>query len=582
MLHVSKPVSQTSAQVSKKSKKSVRRKARSNYNNGNFVIRGFLERLGTARALTVWLLFKYGEHDQLVRDFSNVDPSRYGDTHIEIERLRKDYAASRFFSKTADLSTTIDKTRVAIDSAKAAESLCEKTNQYIKEIRQGSVRNPFDAEWFRAKQIIADILGEVPGSFESVGWSKGRTTSCSGTEISSVHKYTGQLDVTWSAQIPLLREMRNAHNWSAAVLDADGPCSILRSALNVVRGNVMITVPKNAKTDRVICYEPHGNIRVQLNVGSYIRHRLRKAGVDLNDQSVNQRRAQVGSYDGRYATIDLSAASDTIALELVYELLPIDWAILLDSLRSKETLWPDKEWRKNEKFSSMGNGFTFELESLIFYALARSVSSDVSVYGDDIIIPVKSFTDVINVLKGAGFIPNEGKSFSTGTNFRESCGFDGFCGVDVTPVYLRSLPKTRGDIVKLHNQIRRWVEVTPDRRWADFLKSIRMSSPHHLGPKGYGDGHYHVNFEEATPRKVDPSWETGWWYRTTTVRFRVSTLYGDRVHGRFSGKFGYAALCSATGPKRSFSAVDMTADRRLVVTKDIRAIATEWQSITFV
>lgn len=246
----------------------------------------------------------------------------------------------------------------------------------------------------------------------------------------------------------------------------------------------MITVPKSAKTDRVICYEPHMNIWLQLKVGTYLKGRLLRAGVNLRDQSVNQRRALISSRTGDYATIDLSMASDTLALELVYELLPIDWAIYLDELRSKKTYWPDGVWRENQKFSSMGNGFTFELESLIFYALASAVTPDVSVFGDDIICPTGKANEVIRVLASAGFVVNSAKSFTHGP-FRESCGMDGFCGVDVTPVYLRKLPSSRGDVAKLHNAIRAWCERgSPFTHWALMLRRWRASHPLPLGPSG--------------------------------------------------------------------------------------------------
>lgn len=398
--------------------------------------RAFLEKLDTPTSLGVWLRFKYGEHAQLIA--VKVDQANYLTTAVD--KFRRDYAATKYFSKAKGLKTGVNLKEVALDSARTAEAICRETNNKIKSFRNGSVRNPVDSEWFRARQIIASILGPLPRKFNPEGWSPGRTSSAYGDKLSSTHKFASQLDVTWSAQLHALREVRQSPSWSASVLDADGPCSILRSGLNVVRGNVMITVPKSAKTDRVICYEPHANIWLQLSVGSFLKHRLMKFGVNLEDQSINQRKALRGSLTRLLATIDLSMASDTLALELVYELLPIDWALYLDELRSKETLWPDGVWRTNEKFSSMGNGFTFELESLIFYALCCAVANNVSVFGDDIIVPTESFERVKHVLENSGFVLNSAKSFAEG-NFRESCGMDAFCGVDCTPVYVRDFPK---------------------------------------------------------------------------------------------------------------------------------------------
>lgn len=335
-------------------------------------------------------------------------------------------------------------------------------------MRSGSLRDIRGLEssiFCRAKAIIADVLGDVPRwffeserrepsrfgdrrppepLFEDVGWSPGRTTSCSGDQVSHFGKYSGAPHVTVSARRYASGVMRDSPLWAESARISNDSCW----APNLVGGNVMLTVPKNAKTDRVICYEPHMNIRLQLAVGGYIRRRLRAcAQVDLDDQSVNRRRARSGSRTGRLATIDLTMASDTLASELVWELLPIDWACLLDDLRSKYTRLSDGSSIRCEKFSSMGNGFTFELESLIFWALAQSqCSGRVTVMGDDLVVPSRDFEKVAYALEVSGFVLNRTKSYGTG-HFRESCGGHYFRGADVTPFYIHGLPKTTLDVV---------------------------------------------------------------------------------------------------------------------------------------
>ena len=76
----------------------------------------------------------------------------------------------------------------------------------------------------------------------------------------------------------------------------------------------------------------------------------------------------------------------------------LDWFELLDRFRTGSVTYRDKIIKLN-KFSSMGNSYTFELESLIFYSLAVATCShlgidprDVSVYGDDVIIPANAVT----------------------------------------------------------------------------------------------------------------------------------------------------------------------------------------------
>ena len=65
----------------------------------------------------------------------------------------------------------------------------------------------------------------------------------------------------------------------------------------------------------------------------------------------------------------------------------------------------------------MGNGYTFELETLIFYALIRAVvgkESTASVYGDDLIYPSCHTREVRALLNFVGFATNEEKSFPVG------------------------------------------------------------------------------------------------------------------------------------------------------------------------
>ena len=550
----------------------------------------YLESLGTPRALTVWMLYKAGEHRSLIE--LKFDPSLYEPTGaIEptgLHRLRCDYAATKYFSKTKGLRTGIDTKEVALASAREAEARCLETNERLRALNDGRhVNGKLNTALFRASQIISKILGPLPTSFEDVGFSKGRSTSAYGDEKSRVHKYTSRLDVYPQSLGPALKLVQDSPLWGQAALDAVGPCSVLPKAFEFIAGNVMTVVPKNAKTDRVICYESHCNIRLQLAVGSYIRRRLLFNGVNLDNQSINQRRATLGSKFGGLATLDLKAASDTVSTELVFAVLPPDWACHLDMLRAKCTLWPDGEWRKNQKFSSMGNGFTFELESLIFYALCSSLTGNVSVYGDDIVVPTSSCEEVISLLNDCGFEINTSKSYWTGY-FRESCGEDSVCGCNVTPVYLRSLPRRREDVVKLHNSVRKWLaRGTPWLEGAEMLRAWRQNHTHHLGPasncgRPLGDGHYHVNFDEATPQRAADGVD-GWWFKTTIPIWRENSLYGDRVSGRFSGRYGAAALCAALGPKAVFDIYPSTVDRRQVKYITTRGLSNfVWEDIVWV
>jgi len=137
-------------------------------------------------------------------------------------------------------------------------------------------------------------------------------------------------------------------------------------------------------------------------------------------------------------------ASDTIRSELVSSLLSWDWFNLLSISRSDFTRI-DSEYVKLEKFSSMGNGYTFELESLIFLAVCRSIVPReewhaVSVFGDDLIVPQEYASSVIDCLELLGFKTNKQKSFLAGSFF-ESCGTDWFKGQNVRPFFCKGRSK---------------------------------------------------------------------------------------------------------------------------------------------
>jgi hypothetical protein len=309
---------------------------------------------------------------------------------------------------------------------------------------------------FVTKQILGDIKDElVLGAF-----SGGASTSRRRTESHPAQKFSGEVDATGAVEqyvnlvhvlSPLFRQYQTFYQ------------------INEVEGAVLFTVPKNAEIDRCACKEPDVNMFLQKGVGAHVRRRLRRYGIDLNDQAHNRGLARRGSSDGSLATLDLSSASDSISWSLVSLLLPDDWYRYLNDIRSQK-VWVDGEWVTTAMFSSMGNGFTFELESLLFYVLVRTtlyfegIRGTISVYGDDIIIPSSGYDAVTWVLQYFGFAVNSKKSFHTGP-FRESCGGHYSDGVDVTPFYLKRPPTHMTDVIRVANQFRRWA-TTDGRTYA--------------------------------------------------------------------------------------------------------------------
>jgi hypothetical protein len=77
------------------------------------------------------------------------------------------------------------------------------------------------------------------------------------------------------------------------------------------------------------------------------------------------------------------------------------------------------------------------------------------VFGDDIIIPERSYSLVSKALSDLGLKINKDKSY-VGGNFYESCGVDAYKGVDVTPTYylqdlVESEPSSLSSVVESAN-----------------------------------------------------------------------------------------------------------------------------------
>ncbi len=223
----------------------------------------------------------------------------------------------------------------------------------------------------------------------------------------------------------------------------------------IVPGNRIAYVPKDDKISRTICVEPNLNMFAQLGFGRLLERRLKRSlGIDLARQpDKNRELCRIGSLTGQYASIDLSDASDSISLAMLRAMLPPDMCSWLASMRSKTVEIPGMGHQELYMVSSMGNGFTFPLETVIFSCIVQACFSvsgikpmhprgadlgSWGVFGDDIICPEEIFGKVVRLLELLGFRVNPAKTFDKGP-FRESCGHDYYRGLNVRGVYLKTL-----------------------------------------------------------------------------------------------------------------------------------------------
>jgi hypothetical protein len=378
--------------------------------------------------------------------FDYVEKEVKPEAYSSADSFKRDYAFYSFLRKWKGFKIDgVDPDVQAFATWKKSELICFDTNRRLYSESSTGSYSVAPAWIIHAQRKIAQILGRLDIHRISQLCRFGNGATYDLRRGSTHAEKSCRPSITFDA-IP----------WACHVLSGDDYLGSLVgpfSDLTIVRANRMVMVPKTAKTHRPIAAEPTLNSYIQQGVGRYIRGRLMQFGVNLDDQTINQDYARRALIDG-LSTIDLSSASDTLCVNLVKLLLPREWFELLDDLRCKFTEYKGKTYALS-KFSSMGNAFTFELESLIFHSLIDSVrTSDVSsVYGDDLIVKNCDFRDTLLILKWAGFVVNELKSFSEGSRFYESCGKHYFDDEEVTPCYQKDVCTRPHDYVRLHNRL---------------------------------------------------------------------------------------------------------------------------------
>lgn len=423
----------------------------------------------------------------------------YGrDSVTELSNLRQ---ALAFFTKLEQLPLGVDKEAAAFTKFTEAEAQCLETNRRLRSARRpGGIQTPsrVASVFYTAQRKIANVLGDVPSLDQlKCAFGPGANTSISARASSARWKLDAK--PTCSVELvpalePVLRcfpSYCECHRTfkTGLVAQLEDHCDNIAVDVEINLGKLQF-VPKNAKTYRSIVVEPMLNSLMQKGIGSWISKRLRRAGIDIATQSErNKKLAQRSSFDGSLATIDLSSASDTISQEIVEELLPYDWVSFLRNFRTGTVTYRGTPITL-EKFSSMGNAYTFELETLIFWALAwacasieRCDASETVSYGDDILLPTGAVPLLHEVLDWAGFSVNLDKSFWSGP-FRESCGGDYFNGIDIRPYYQKDLVSGRS-LFTLYNFYVRSLQLEAAAMVLECIpQTLRL-----WGPDGYGDGH---------------------------------------------------------------------------------------------
>lgn len=480
------------------------------------------EEINTPRSLACYILMKHKEYVQ----YLELGPAYHDDD------FPLNHGVTEMMRKNPRLPITIDRRQVALDKFFESETTCRETNERFRGYPYNSPAGLSDYP-----QLVQDVRGIIAGILGTLSPSKlryaesefrfgpGATSDVSGKKVLLSNKITmRKYGIT-----PRLARFRNGLLWPGATV-------------RLHAYSKLTTVPKSALTDRTIAIEPHLNVYVQLGIGSLIRKRLEQNGLLCSTQEFNRQAALLARKCG-WATVDLSAASDTISTEVVEALLPADWFELLYSARTDFVQLPDKQFLELEKFSSMGNGFTWELETLIFWAIARAVSRRVGVnewdtlaFGDDIVIDAKAYPLLARALDHFGFKVNSKKSFWQG-DFFESCGVDVFRNQDVRPCYFKGeYQDVETFAIRTANALRRYAHRLGhgyycDRRvrrsWLYLVNASRRGRKTAI-PDGYGDDGIVRNFDEVSVPRAPRGWQ-GW--RCKVLRRMPLTSGGTDQHG---------------------------------------------------
>lgn len=289
----------------------------------------------------------------------------------------------------------------------------------------------------------------------------------------------------------------------------------------------VISVPKTWKKKRIVAVEDVSRMWCQQGVRAALVHAIEKSPVlhrhiDFQRPEKNRDLARYGSLTRRFATIDLSSASDSVGYRFVASLLrdtPL-WPVL-DRLHTQQFLTEEHGVTSSNIFATMGNAICFPVMTLVLTAIVLEAARqcqipephlDFVVYGDDIIVPEVILPNVLRLLERYGFVVNKDKTFTGDSVFRESCGGEYVNGLDVTPIRIsRKFQELSLDagidnlfaIVDLANSCR-WALPTVRRL---CLETLSMGYQLHIPASPDGA----TGVASVDPKQFMQAYPTGWY-----------------------------------------------------------------------
>jgi hypothetical protein len=217
-----------------------------------------------------------------------------------------------------------------------------------------------------------------------------------------------------------------------------------------------MTVPKQLTSLRTVCPEDSWHARVQGALSKCVRRKWENLGLDklfcYKYQERSRAAAALGAKAGQFATIDSTAASDTVFRDWIREIDHPSLNYLLEYMPTHvkwgSTMYP------MEMFGTMGSPLTFDVEMIIFYIDCRlsellchfGDTEDTAklpawhyidvifIVGDDLSVPNCWAETLLDVMVALHRIPNREKTYHSGP-YRESCGAEYLGNLDVSGIY---------------------------------------------------------------------------------------------------------------------------------------------------
>lgn len=281
---------------------------------------------------------------------------------------------------------------------------------------------------YRLTQLARGIVGEILKGFQEPSPTDGLFTS--GAVAEGVRGRSGKIT-------------QYMHDLPGAFEQVLYPSSTYCNPASLADARIRV-VPKNYKQGRVIAMistvKQFKLAAVRKELERVIARSKYADNICIGDQDTNAGRCS----DLRCATIDFSAASDTISRSLASQLLPKKVFDVVAPLLDTTMILPSGNSAPCYIFALSGTSVTWHLESVIFFALCEACRREclpfcgklppVTVYGDDVVMPIEAVELFYQLTASLGMRFNRQKSFWNG-GYRESCGAEFYFGVPTRSVY---------------------------------------------------------------------------------------------------------------------------------------------------